>query len=704
MDLLAQTSLLLGIASFAFGASVLARNTRNKLFISFACLGGLISVWALSFFFSRVLEEHHSFYYTIHLFANIWLGPLGLYMIREMLRIRGHVSRTLFRVSFIGAIVLSGALMVGLEQLIPVLILMYFAPFTIVIQTVHLMSVDVGMKRGLKILPKRPTVGITTGKRILIYLGGLLVLATSVLDHIPFVWDWVPSFGNIALTIYLFFISQAITQQRFLNVNALFSRVLVLLTLAFTLTVIYSLFLFWMEQSPAAFFLYSFVISFLLVVLLDPIRTGVNFLTQRLLTQQHRRLTQLLREAQAKLSSVLSPAALYEAILLLCRQMIQPDYAALYVLESDGTKFLRVQDEGESTIETREILADHLLIAYGFQLRQRGELPVILDQALESELERLASRSLREKILAIRQALKALDANLFMPFFDAGKVLGFVVMRTPGPPEPWGNSWGFLQTLYPYFEQAGQVMRNMEIFVRQREKERLAALGEMAAGLAHEIRNPLGAIKGAAQFLDPSADRPESKFLKVIVEEVDRLNRVVTQFLDYSKPHAAEHERMDVSRAVAKTMDALMPILESKHIETKIIQPSEEAWITGASVQIQQIVMNLVQNGIKAVQDEEGNIKPDARLSVEVKVDQDFMNRKRVLILVEDNGRGIAKQNIHKIFIPFFTTSPSGSGLGLSICQKLAEAHHGRIEVQSEPGRMTRFSVILPYASERDKV
>ena len=119
-------------------------------------------------------------------------------------------------------------------------------------------------------------------------------------------------------------------------------------------------------------------------------------------------------------------------------------------------------------------------------------------------------------------------------------------MSVPSPPEPWGNNWGFLPIIYPYYEQAAHTLRNLEIYVRQREKERLAALGEMAAGLAHEIRNPLGAIKGAAQFLDPSSDRPDEQFLKIIVEEVDRLNHVVTQFLDYSKPPTTDFKPIDV--------------------------------------------------------------------------------------------------------------------------------------------------------------
>src|SRR5262249_35836785 len=147
------------------------------------------------------------------------------------------------------------------------------------------------------------------------------------------------------------------------------------------------------------------------------------------------------------------------------------------------------------------------------------------------------------------------------PLFDSGKILGFVTVHAPAPPEPWGNNWGLLSVVYPYFEQAALTLRNMEVYVRQREKERLAALGEMSAGLAHEIRNPLGAIKGAPQFLDPSTDRRESKFLRIIVEEVDRLNLVVTQFLDYSKPQPMEFQLVNISQLIEKTVDLLKPSL-----------------------------------------------------------------------------------------------------------------------------------------------
>jgi len=251
-----------------------------------------------------------------------------------------------------------------------------------------------------------------------------------------------------------------------------------------------------------------------------------------------------------------------------------------------------------------------------------------------------------------------------------------------------------LQILYPYYEQAAQTLGRMEVFVRSREKERLAALGEMSAGLAHEIRNPLGAIKGAAQFLDPSGDRPDSRFLRVIIEETDRLNRVVTQFLDYSKPFSAEFVSTDVVRLVERSLDYLKPSL-STEVSLKFSPSVRPAWVQAAPEQLQQVIVNLVLNSLKAIE-----ARPEGLTGGLIQVEIEVSGPRgggEVMISVEDNGIGIPRENLDKLFIPFFTTRPSGTGLGLSISQRIVEAHRGRIEVSSEEGRFSRFSVILPY-------
>jgi two-component system sensor histidine kinase HydH len=706
MDILGQSALLVGMTSFALGFSVLARNVKNKLYIAFAVLTTLISGWGLCFFLEKVWSD--GAFYRWHLFFGLWIGPAALAFIRLMVRIHDRLSRRLLDISVIVGAALTTALALHLESDPLILYGMYFTPILVVFQILQLMWIDRRLRRGLKRLPKLSTVGF--GRRNLIYLGGLLALAFSAMDHIPMMGKVVPSFGNILLVIYIFFISQAISQQRLLNFGALLSRVLVLIAVALTLTGVYSLLVAWIENSPGLFFLNSFIASFLILTLLDPLRSMVRYFTQRLLTQKHQTLEQTLREAQRKLVGVMEPITLFQNILATSQQSLQPEWGALFVLRSDGTKFRRVRTVGlEPTPPQgqppflREILADHPMLHYCEALHRKGELPVLLDQVIENEIDRSASRVQREHLTALIQGLKALGSNLLIPLYDSGQILGFVTMDAPYPPEPWGNNWGLLRIVYPYFEQAAQTMRSMDVYVRAREKERLATLGEMAAGLAHEIRNPLGAIKGAAQFLDPGVDRPESNFLRIIIEEVDRLNRVVTQFLDYSKPPQLELQVIDVSQLAARTVETMRAGLRSADgsapgegvvlLFASSAVPGLPIHTLGAPEQLQQVLINLIQNSVKAIQ-----AKPHAPDKViRISVDREGQGRSAEVVLsVEDNGVGIKRENLDKLFIPFFTTSPSGTGLGLSISQKIIEAHRGRIEVSTEEGRYTRFSVLLP--------
>lgn len=707
MDILGQSALLVGMTSFGLGASLLARNARNKLFIAFAVVTTLVSGWALAFFLERIWGTGIS--YRFHLFFNIWLGPAALAFIRMMTRVRERFSRRLLDFGVLLSLCLTVALILHLDSQDWVLQLIYFAPGLMAIQILELMWIDRRLRRGFHGLPKLPTVGLN--RRNLIYVGGLLVLATSVMDHVPWMGTVVPSIGNLGLTVYLFFLSQAISQQRLLNFAALVSRFLVLLSLAFVLTCVYSLLVAWIENSPGLFFLNSFIASFLLISLLEPLRRLVGYLSQRLLTQKHQRLEQTLRDAQRNLTGITDSGSLFHTVLLFTQQILEPQWAGLFILRSDGTRFRRTRaigepaplPEGEAGPENepvvRELLADHPLLEQCKELNARGQLPVVLDAILEGELDRSASHVQREHLRALIQNLKALGSNLLIPLIDSGRTLGFIVMSVPSPPEPWGSNWGLLSVIYPFYEQAAHTLRNLEIYVRQREKERLAELGQMSAGLAHEIRNPLGAIKGAAQFLDPASDRPDGRFLRIIVEEVDRLNHVVTQFLDYSKPPATDFKPVDVATLASRTVETLRPSLP-EGVSIEFAAREGKAWVLGDAGPLQQVLVNLLQNAVKAVQSrrsapEGARTAEPGRVWVSVDVEGPSSARE-VVAQVQDNGCGIRRENLDKLFIPFFTTSPSGTGLGLSISQKIVESHRGRIEVASEEGRFSRFSVILP--------
>lgn len=718
MDILGQSALFVGLISFALGFSVLARNVKNKLFLAFAVLTTIIAGWAICFFLEKIWPG--GTFYRWHIFLGLWLTPAALVFIRMMVRIHDRISRRLLDFAVLLALSLSVVLVMHLEWLPGAMEAMYFSPVLVILQVVQLMWIDRRLRRGLKRLPTKLTTSIGFFRRNLIYVGALFALTFSTMDHLPWLGIAVPSLGNFLLAAYLFFISQAISQQRLLNFGALMSRMLVLSAVALTLAGVYSVLVAWIQNSPGLFFLNSFIASFLILTLLEPLRTLVRYFTQRLLTQKHLRLEQTLREAQLKLTGIVEPAALFQNILLTAEQTIQPEFAALFLLRRDGIKFRRVRITGTEPLAgegkpmpLRELLADHPLLQACAEAHRKGDLPVLLDQMLENEIDRSTSRVQREHLSGLIQGLKALGCNLLIPLFDQGRMLGFVAILAPDPPEPWGGNWGLLPIVYPYFEQAAQTLRSLAVYVRQREKERLAALGEMAAGLAHEIRNPLGAIKGAAQFLDPGEDpagaeagpeRPDRHFLRIIVEEVDRLNRVVTQFLDYSKPFAPELQPVELTSLVAKTVETMRAALASQPLPSGAVSPSlsftgqapagRTIRAQGAPEQIQQVLINLIQNAAKALASKQPPI-PDPSIRVSVDLEGNGSNADAV-ISVEDNGTGIKKEHLEKLFIPFFTTSPSGTGLGLSISQKIIEAHRGRIDVTTEEGRFTRFSVILP--------
>ena len=697
MDLLGQSALLVGLTSFALGFSVLARNVRNALYIAFAILCTLISFWGLAFGLERIFATGD--FYKLHLFFNLWLAPASLGFIRVLVRVRDPFSRRLTTLGVLAAVALSTCLALGLQANPWVLRAIHFLPALVLLQTFYLMWIDRRLRRGIKRIPKRPTVGFA--RRNLIYLGGISVLCLSVMDHVPSLGATLPALGNLGLIAYLFFISRAITQQRLLNLAALVSRFIVLCAVAATLTGVFTILVAWIENSPSLFFLNSFIASFLILMLLDPLRALVAYSTERLLSKRHQGLQSLLREAQSRLSGITDPGSLFQSVMQMTEKTLEPEWAALFILRRDGTRFRRVRMSGpeprtpDETPLLREILAEHELLRFAALQRKRGELPIVLDPMLESEMERTTSRAQRESYAALRQSLRALGGNLLLPLMDGMQPLGFLIVRATAAPEPWGNNWGLLQIIAPYFEQAAAILRNLDVYVRQREKERLATLGEMAAGLAHEIRNPLGAIKGAAQFLDPDSNRSDSKFLKIIIEETDRLNEVVTSFLDYSRPHSAQAlETTLLDELARKTLDSLRTTLPpSIEVDFQVSPRARGVETLVIPSQIQQVLINLVRNAVTALE----NFQSDRPKRLRVALDLEGEGRlQEALLTVEDNGPGIPRESLERIFIPFFTTSPGGTGLGLPISQKIIENHQGRIEVTSEPGRFARFTVSLP--------
>jgi signal transduction histidine kinase len=251
-------------------------------------------------------------------------------------------------------------------------------------------------------------------------------------------------------------------------------------------------------------------------------------------------------------------------------------------------------------------------------------------------------------------------------------------------------------------DEIGELGRNFNETVRQlretREEiqrlystqmsraEHLATLGELAAGLAHEIRNPLAGIAGVIDII--GRDLPESspgrQVLAEVQQEILHIKNILSDLLDYARPKQPEFHEADLGSTAERAVALARQQVLSRPIQIELDKGGDLAHVEHDPAQIQQVLLNLLLNGIQAL---EGK----GRVRVELASEAGF-----AVVRVRDNGKGIAPERLVNIFRPFYTTKGGGTGLGLSLSRRIVESHGGKIDVASTPGQGTEFTIRLP--------
>ena len=221
-----------------------------------------------------------------------------------------------------------------------------------------------------------------------------------------------------------------------------------------------------------------------------------------------------------------------------------------------------------------------------------------------------------------------------------------------------------------------------------RQKEKLAAVGQLAAGIAHEIRNPLASISGSIQMMSAAAETNDDnkKLMRIVLREIDRLNDLISEFLTYVRPEDQVNDPVDVNQVIRECLDMIKvdPKLRADVKQEADLQAA--SMILGRRDKLKQVFLNFFVNALQAMAETKNPV-----LEVVTRDERD-----QVVIVIRDSGSGIKKENLDRIFEPFHTTKPSGTGLGLAITHKILEAHKARISVESEVGKGTRFLIEIP--------
>ena len=232
-----------------------------------------------------------------------------------------------------------------------------------------------------------------------------------------------------------------------------------------------------------------------------------------------------------------------------------------------------------------------------------------------------------------------------------------------------------------------------------KRSDRLALLGTLAAGLAHEIKNPLGGIKGAAQLLRRSVARDSSlvEYADIMIREVDRVNLLIEQLLDLSRPAKLNLASLNVHELLDEVLLLERETAQQGVVVKKQFDPSLPP-VRGDRAQLTQVFLNLVKNALQAMEGQ-GCLTITTRIETDFHIREQGRERgKFIWVDIEDNGPGIEDENLPHIFSPFFTTKNSGTGLGLAICHRIIKEHGGLIRVDSRERSGATFKVSLLVA------
>lgn len=276
-----------------------------------------------------------------------------------------------------------------------------------------------------------------------------------------------------------------------------------------------------------------------------------------------------------------------------------------------------------------------------------------------------------------------------------------VLIRTTGRITP------VAVTCYPLVECSGKnigailtlkditYIRELEAAVRQ--ADRLSTLGTLAAGLAHEVKNPLGGIKGAAQLLEREF-KPESEMLeytRVMIRETERIDHIIRELLELASPRGLKWAPTNLHQVLGDIMRLQRQAVANRQIEfIQHLDPSIPE-IMADEEMLTQLFLNLICNAIDAI-GVDGRLTVSSRVLSDYRLSQNERRSRMVAIEISDDGPGISAEDLENIWTPFFSTKSGGTGLGLTICHKIVSEHRGMIKAESDPGHGTKFTVLLP--------
>ena len=686
MNIGAQSGLVAAIVAVAVTISVLLRARRGLLSTLFTLFAVNLFVHYLAAFLHDVAE--HAFWQQVDLIAAAFLPVTSLLFFGYFLWQKPELPKPYLRVAY----AITGGLVVFLvaswseSQLTTAFVLVYaFSGLGVCAWLIHVRYQELESKRER-----------TRLRYLLIF--HLVALTFVLLGMLPGSLGFLRTWGNLVSVFVLYFVSQSLLKYRLLDLQELLGRTLVLTGVALILAIVFGVLVLLAGGAPEVSLFQTFVASIVILILFEPLRDQIESSTRRLFFSEHYDVRRKLEDMLREIANILDLERMTAVLLDTPYESLRISHANVYLQEEGGASYRLVDHRGQRPAERIDVAAQR---AFFDQIKKTPTVILaetferqVADQGAPADSEPAGDAERARNVL---ETMDTLQAGICVPLVGQNEILGLWNLQDEKGLESY--SADEIALLITIGERAAINIENSRIFKRIRERDRLAVLGEMSAGLAHEIRNPLGAIKGAAQHLDPNAvGKDAAEFLDIIIEEVDRLNTVVDQFLDYARPFQAKHQPTDINKVVDHTIKLVAPGLAERSIEIDVNLVSDLPMIEANEQQLTQVFLNLINNAVEAMPDG-GTLKVRTNLRKPFSLPwlRPSKSMTSVQVEVSDTGAGIEPEIQGRIFVPFFTTKERGTGLGLAISQRIVENHGGEIRISSKQGEGSTFLVVLNH-------
>jgi signal transduction histidine kinase len=647
MDYYAQGSLVAAIVALVIAGYLRVWAKNDKEARAFADLSFIIFLWCLPESLWKTLGS--DFWHRLSLAGVIFIPPFALRYCGAAVRTRPKG----FPAALIAGMWISGSFTLSLlsDRLLAsawwnIAALLYVYPclgLCLYIVVAH----------GLRSNPS----SIERKKYQFLLVGGGIASLVAPLNFLPGTGVYFPPLAAFAVLLFFYFMATGILHLHFFEFPDIVGRGIILVIQVFAFAVVFGV----LEVASGRKFWFPlagvFLISFFLLTFYPVLMRKLGGISSDLLVRESRAVQARLGNFAKRLADCSSLSEIARTVEEGLAQIPFVSGASLWIRPEGGT------DEGVGTLPVRQ---DEYLRAFN---RFARRFPAL--RFMEHGGSRAADVALWDDTW---------DASF--PIFLRGEMAGVALFhwRDKSP------SFREMELLTPFLEGIGLAVENIRQKQRIQRREHFATVGELAAGLAHEVRTPAGVIKGAAQFLSREAPSKDREFLDIIVEEADRLNSVVTEFLEYARPADRTPLRISLREPVERAMVRLRrersKAMERIRARMHVAEPAPK--VNADPSEIERVVFNLLTNAVEAMS-EGGDLTVrvngaggEARISV------------------EDAGTGISDEDRLQLFRPFFTTRERGVGMGLAICRRIVEENGGSIAVETAPGKGSRFTIKMP--------